>query len=98
MLDLFRKKDEMDLDIQKKSVFVSYYLTQLLLIIWIIISVFMKKNCIIPLYIFMVQFIIRFFVELVYKRLYKDDRIKRRIIMFICILIVSVFFLIVGGI
>lgn len=68
---MFRKKDEMDLEIQKKSVFISYCLTQLLLIIWITINVFMKKNCIIPLYIFIVQVIIKLFSELIYKKYIK---------------------------
>ena len=46
------KKDEMDKEIESRSITISYYFVEVILLICVIISVILKKNAIVPLYVF----------------------------------------------
>lgn len=93
---MFRKKDEMELDVQLKSNSIAYIFTQVLLIIWIIIGVCTKKNIVLPLYIFLAQYLTKSIAVIAYKKLYKDDRHKIAIISLVCIVLLVLFLMIVG--
>ena len=74
------KKDEMDREIDNKSIKISYYFVEVILLICVIMSVIFKKNAIVPLYVLIAQIVVKNVSKLIIKKLYGDDRWKKILI------------------
>lgn len=87
------KKDEMEKEIEYKSISISYYFTIVILSIWIIINIFLKQNTIIPLYILITELLIKNISKLIIKKTYGDDRWKKFLVGLFCIIFLIIFIL-----
>lgn len=92
--------DEMEQAIVQKSAMCAYQFILIILSIWIIVGLFLKVSVVIPGYILIGQFVVRFAAEQIYKREVGDERWKHNIvfcligmavIMFIALLIPFVY-------
>ena len=92
----FRRRDEMEQEIENKSIYIAYYSTYILLSIWIIRNLLIKEMAILPLYILIVQFIVKKISELFYKRSVDDDRWRKGLIFLIVIICLIFVFLTVS--
>lgn len=93
----FRKRDEMDQDIHSRSILIAYYSTSLLLIIWIVINTVIDKSSILPLYILIMQFIVKKISELYYRYSVDDSRWKKGLLA-LSITIIAILFLLMVSI
>ena len=87
------KKDEMDKEIDCKSITISYYFVEVILIVCIILSVILKKNAIIPLYVLIAQILVKNISKLIIKRKYGDDRWRKILIGLLITVLLIVFVL-----
>ena len=90
------KKDEMDKEIDCKSITISYYFVEVILIVCIILSVILKKNAIIPLYVLIAQILVKNISKLIIKRKYGDDRWRKILIGLLITVLLIVFVLTVS--
>ena len=93
----FRKRDEMDQDIHSRSIFIAYYFTSALLIIWIVINIVLDKSPILPLYVLITQFAVKKISELYYRYSVDDSRWKKGLLA-LSIMIIAILFLLMVSI
>ncbi|MBP3271128.1 MAG: hypothetical protein J6M17_02725 [Ruminococcus sp.] len=92
---MFRKNkpDEMEKDIQHKSVVAAHYFTEAALAVWIVISLIKGASAVVPLYILLAELLVRGVSVLVYRRDLGDDRWKKGIVVLISAAAVVLFVL-----
>ena len=90
------KKDEMDKEIESRSITISYYFVEVILLICVIISVILKKNAIVPLYVLIAQIIVKNISKLIIKKQYGDDRWKKILIGLLIAILLIIFVLTVS--
>ena len=92
---MFKRKnfDEMDKAIRGRSIAASYYFTEAILVVWIVVSLIMGKNATAPLYVLLAGLIVRGVSELTFRRGVGDDRWKKGLVIFIAVVALVVFVL-----
>ena len=81
-----KKLDEMELDIRNKSVIASQRFTEMILSIWIIVCLIAKKSYMLPAYVLISQWIVRFISSLILKRQVGDERWMRGLIILVSVI------------
>lgn len=87
------KKDEMEREIDSKSVTISYCFVEIILLLSVIISIVLKKNAIVPLYILITQILVKYISKLIIKKKYDDDRWGKLLIGLLIVVLIIIFFL-----
>ena len=93
---MLKKKDEMEKEIENKSILISYYFCQCALVIWILINFINKKNNLIPLYILIMDNIVKKISDLIYKHSVEDERWKKGLLILILLILLILFMLMLG--
>lgn len=95
---MFRRKqlDEMETEIRNKSVIVSQRFTEIILAAWIIICLITRQNFVLPAYLLIAQFLVRFISGLIFRHQVGDERWKRSLIIALCIAAGLIFLLLIA--
>ena len=88
-----KKKYEMEKEIERKSIFISYYFCQFALIILIIINCITKKNIVIPLYFLIMANVVKKTSDLIYRHSVEDERWKKGLMIFLLSILLVLFIL-----
>ena len=88
-----KKSDEMDKAIRVRSIAASYWFTEAILVVWIVISLIMKKSAMVPLYVLLAGLLVRGVFALIYRRSVGDDRWKKGLVILVAVIALVVFVL-----
>lgn len=90
---MFRRKnlDEMEQDIQNKSVIVSQRFTEILLAVWVLLCLFTNRSFALPAYVLLSQCLVRLISAMIYKRQVGDERWKRGLVILASVICGAIF-------
>lgn len=85
---MFKRKipDEMDKEIQNKSIITTHYYIQLMLVVWIIFDAFKHRPVLMPLYVFLVGLLLRGISSLIYRHDFGDERWKKGLVILLSVI------------
>ena len=92
----FKKRDEMEQEIHKKSVLISHSFTSVALVVWIIVDLICQKSAILPLYLLIAQLIIQKLSALIFRHSVDDERWKKGLLLLIVSVILILFSLLIA--
>lgn len=92
----FKKRDEMEQEIHKKSVLISHSFTSVALVVWIIVDLIYQKSAVLPLYLLIAQLIVQKISTLIYKHSVDDERWKKGLLLLIVTIVLILFSLLIA--